>query len=111
MATPDRRSASVAYDQNTPGRSSYSSTFTQATGPGSAAAHSASAIVLPAPGGPVITVSGHHRVPRAISSVILRRGTVQAGTSGAVIFDARIGSPAGPADGPVSAAVSGSTAR
>src|SRR6516225_3194764 len=107
MATPDRRSAAMTYDQNTPGRLSYSSTFTQATAPGSAAAHKASAIVLPAPGGPVTTVSGHHRVPRAISSVIRGRCTVQAGTSGAVIFESRIGSPTGPADGPLSAAAAG----
>src|SRR6516165_10246355 len=94
MATPDRRSAAMTYDQNTPGRLSYSSTFTQATAPGSAAAHKASAIVLPAPGGPVTTVSGHHRVPRAISSVIRGRRTAHGGRLGIVTLDARIGSPA-----------------
>src|SRR4029077_6545718 len=53
----------------------------------------ARAIVLPAPGGPVTIVSGHHRVPSAISLVIRARGTAQCGTSGGVIFDVRIGSP------------------
>ena len=54
----------------------------------------ATAMVLPAPGGPVSTVSGHHRVPSATRSVIRWRGTAQAGTSGAVILEVRIGSPA-----------------
>ncbi|SRR6266566_2286502 len=81
-----------------PGRLSKSSRPTQATGPGCAAAHNATAIVLPAPGGPVTTVSGHHRVPSAISAVIRGRRTAHSGTSGTVILDVRIGSPAGPAD-------------
>src|SRR5207247_10143857 len=57
----------------------------------SAAAHCARAIVLPAPGGPVTTVSGHHLVPSAISLVTRGRGTAQPGTPGTVIFDSRIG--------------------
>ena len=57
----------------------------QATGLGSAAAHHASAIVLPAPAGAVRTVSGHHRLPWAISWVIRGRGTAQSGAPGAVI--------------------------
>src|SRR6266550_3892290 len=81
-----------------PVRLSKSSRPTQATGPGCAAAHNATAIVLPAPGGPVTTVSGHHRVPSAISPVIRGRRTAHSGTSGTVILDVRIGSPAGPAD-------------
>ena len=44
------------------------------------------------------TVSGHHRVPSAISPVIRGRRTAHSGTSGTVILDVRIGSPAGPAD-------------
>src|SRR5258705_8775120 len=76
-----------------PGRLSNSSSPTQATGPGSAVAHKARAIVLPEPGGPVTIVSGHHRVPSAISLVIRGRGTAQCGTSGGVIFEVRIGSP------------------
>src|SRR5215469_2686746 len=80
-----------------PGRLSYSSRPTQAIRPGSAAAHNATAIVLPAPGGPVTTVSGHHRTPPAISLAIRGRCTTQSGTPGAVIFEARIGSPAGAA--------------
>src|SRR2546430_15508652 len=76
-----------------PGRLSNSSSPTQATAPGSAIAHKARAIVLPAPGGPVTIVSGHHRVPSAISLVIRGRGTAQCGTSGGVIFEVRIGSP------------------
>src|SRR5947207_2932801 len=76
-----------------PGRLSNSSSPTQATAPGSAVAHKARAIVLPAPGGPVTIVSGHHRVPSAISLVIRGRGTAQCGTSGGVIFEVRIGSP------------------
>src|SRR3989440_11806197 len=75
-----------------PGRLSNSSSPTQATGPGSAVAHKARAIVLPEPGGPVTIVSGHHRVPSAISLVIRGRGTAQCGTSGGVIFEVRIGS-------------------
>ena len=77
-----------------PGRLSNSSRPTQATVPGSAAAHSARAVVLPAPAGPVTTVSGHHRAPCAISLVIRGRGTTQPGTPGAVIFVATIGTPA-----------------
>jgi hypothetical protein len=73
---------------------SNSSRPSQATGPGSAAAHNASAIVLPAPAVAVITVSGHHRLPWAISLVIRGRGTTQSGTPGAVIFAARIGTSA-----------------
>ena len=92
-ATPDRRSAATTYVQKTLGRLSNSSTVTQAACPGPAAAHNASAIVLPAPAGPVTTVSGHHRLPWAISSVIRGRGTAQSGTPGAVIFDARTGTP------------------
>ena len=71
---------------------SYSSSDTQATGPGSAAAHNARAIVLPAPGGPVTTVSGHHRVPRAMSWAIRGRASAQSGTAGAVILATKIGS-------------------
>jgi hypothetical protein len=41
-----------------------------------------------------MTVSGHHRLPWAISSVIRGRGTAQPGTPGAVIFAARIGASA-----------------
>jgi hypothetical protein len=73
-------------------------TADQATGPDSAAAYNARAIVLPAPAGPVTTVSGHRRVPSAISAVIRGRGTTQSGTPGAVIFAARIGSAADIAD-------------
>src|SRR5215472_10557078 len=57
-------------------------------------------MVLPAPGGPVTTVSGLHRVPWTISFVIRRRCTAHSGTPGAVIFDARIGWPAETADRP-----------
>jgi hypothetical protein len=52
-----------------------------------------SAIVLPAPGAPVITVSGF-RAPAAMSLLIRGRCTVQPGTPGAVIFDVRTGSSA-----------------
>ena len=38
------------------------------------------------------TVSGHHRVPSAISLVIRARGTAQSGMFGAVILDLRMGS-------------------
>src|SRR5215472_17652250 len=67
---------------------------TQARGPpgGVAAAQSASAIVLPAPGGPV-TVVMEPRAPRAMSWSSLGRGTSQCGTPGTVILDARSGSP------------------
>ena len=44
------------------------------------------------------TVSGHHRVPWAISLVIRGRGTAQSGTPGAVILAARIGTLAETAD-------------
>src|SRR4029077_11978135 len=81
-----------------PVRLSKSSRPTQATGPVCAAAHNATAIVLPAPGGPVTTVSGHHRVPSATSFVIRGRCTAQSGTFGAVILDARMGSAADPDD-------------
>jgi hypothetical protein len=64
------------------------------TVPGWAAAHSARAVVLPAPAGPLTTVSGHHRVPCAISLVIRGRDTAQHGTPGAVILAATIGTPA-----------------
>src|ERR1035441_4322163 len=47
-----------------------------------------------APGGPMTTVSGHHRLPSAISLVIRGRGTAQPGTPGAVILDASTGTPA-----------------
>src|SRR5215472_3604339 len=57
-------------------------------------------MVLPAPGGPVTTVSGLHRVPWAISFVIRGRCTAHSGTPGAVIFDARIGWLAETADRP-----------
>ena len=92
MATPDWRNAATTYDQNTPGRLSNSSSPTQATAPALAAAHRARAIVLPAPGGPVTTVSGHHRVPSAISLVIRGRDTAQSETLGTVILDVRTGS-------------------
>src|SRR5205814_4115023 len=67
---------------------------TQASGPpgGLAAAHSARAIVLPAPGGPVTVVMGP-RAPRAMSLSSLGRGTSQPGTPGTVILDVRSGSP------------------
>ena len=67
---------------------------TQARGPlgGLAAAQSASAIVLPAPGGPVTMVMGPS-APWAMSLSSLGRGTSQPGTPGTVILDARTGSP------------------
>ncbi len=43
-------------------------------------------------------VSGHHRVPSAISPVIRGRGTAQSGTFGAVILDVRMGSLADTTD-------------
>jgi len=46
----------------------------------------------------VTTVSGHHRVPSAISLVIRGRGTAQSGTFGAVILEVRMGSPADTVD-------------
>src|SRR5262249_62348790 len=55
---------------------------TQAAGPSpQVAAQEATAIVLPAPGGPVITVSGP-RAPSAIRRSIRLRGTTQPGTLG-----------------------------
>src|SRR6266496_4451869 len=66
---------------------------TQADAPGCASAHRARAIVLPAPGGPVMTVSGV-RAPCAMSLLIRGRWTAQPGTPGAVIFEARTGSSA-----------------
>ena len=59
---------------------------TQAPGPDSAAAHNARAIVLPAPTGPVATVSGHRCVPWAIISVIRGLCSAQPGTAGAVTW-------------------------
>src|ERR1700744_4191640 len=91
------RTAATTLDQNTPGRLSNSSSPTQAIRPGSAAAHNASAIVLPAPGGPVTVVSGHDRIPAAIRPVIRSRGTAHSGTTGTVILAARIGWPPEPA--------------
>ena len=49
---------------------------------------------MPAPAGAMTTVSGHHRLPCAISLVIRGRGTTQPGTPGAVILAATIGTPA-----------------
>ncbi len=91
---PDRRNAAATWAQKISGRLSYSSTVTQATVAGSTAAHSARAVVLPAPAGPVTTVSGPRRLPWAISLVIRGRGTAQSGTPGAVILVARIGTSA-----------------
>ena len=82
---------------------SYSSRESQATAPGRAAAHNVAAIVLPAPGGPVTTVSGHHRVPRVISLVIRGRWIAQFGIPGTVTLDSRMGSSAGTANGSVRA--------
>ncbi len=92
---PDRRSAATTYNQKSAGRLSYSSRESQATAPGRAAAHKVTAIVLPAPGRPVTTVSGHRRVPRVISVVIRGRWIAQPGTSGTVTLDSRIGLSAG----------------
>ena len=86
MATPDRRSAATIEGQKAPGRLLYSSSETQATGRDSAAAHNARAIVLPAPTGPVATVSGHRCAPWAIISVIRGRCSAQSGTAGAVTW-------------------------
>src|SRR5215813_8304195 len=67
---------------------------TQATGPSpQVAAHEATAIVLPAPGGPVITVSGP-RAPSAIRRSIRLRGTTQPGTLGGASLDVSNGSSA-----------------
>src|SRR5262249_34612423 len=93
-ATPARRSAAPREDQNTPGPLSDSSKQNPTTAPVSSAAHDAIASVLPAPGGPVTTVSGHHRMPATISSVIRGRRTAHGGKLGVVTLDARIGSPA-----------------
>src|SRR5271166_2162362 len=71
--------------QKTFGLLSYWSSVTHATGPGLAAAHDATAIVLPAPGGPVITVRGP-AVPSSMRLSRRGRGTIQLGTLGAVIF-------------------------
>src|SRR5690348_6058569 len=98
MATPDLRSAATTYDQKVAGRLSYSSRENHATGPDSAAAHNARAIVLPAPAVPVTTVNGHDRAPWAISLVMCGRGSAQSGTSGAVTLDARTGSQANAPD-------------
>jgi hypothetical protein len=66
----------------------------QATVPAEAlAAHSAMAIVLPAPGGPVTVVSGP-RTPSVIRLSTRGRGTTQPGRVGTVILDVRIGSSA-----------------
>ena len=97
---PDRRSAATTYAQKAEGLLSYSSRESQATALGRAAAHNVTAIVLPAPGGPVTTVSGHHRAPRVISLVIRGRWIAQPGTSGTVTLDSRIGSPTAAANGP-----------
>ena len=53
------------------------------------AAHDATAIVLPAPGGPVTTVKGP-AVPSSMRRSMRGRGTIQPGTLGAVIFASRI---------------------
>src|SRR5260370_1732441 len=58
-----------------------------------AAAHTARAIVLPAPGGPVTVVMGP-RAPRAMSRSIRGRGISHSGTPGTVTLDVRSGSPA-----------------
>src|SRR5580693_4417629 len=57
-------------------------------------------MVLPAPGGPVIMVSGAGGLS-AMMAAIRRRGTAQSGRPGAVILDTRTGSPS-PAEGPSS---------
>ena len=93
-AMPARRSAATTWAQKIFGWLPYPSRPTQATAPGSAAAHDARAIVLPAPAGAVTTVSRCHRLPWAISMVIRGRGTAQSGTPGAVILAARIGTSA-----------------
>ena len=59
---------------------------------------------MPAPAGAMTTVSGHHRLPCAISLVIRGRGTTQPGTPGAVILAATIGTPADTAGLPPQAA-------
>src|SRR5260370_30554644 len=67
---------------------------TQATGPSpEVAAQEATAIVLPAPGGPVTTVSGP-RAPSAIRRSIRLRGTTQPGTLGGASLDVKTGSSA-----------------
>lgn len=81
-----------------PGRLSNSSRPTQATTPGSATAHNARAVVLPAPAGPLTTVSWHHRTPSAMSLVTRGHRTARSGTPGAVIFAAGTGSSADTAD-------------
>src|SRR6201996_9778297 len=113
MATPARCSAATTYDQKTPDRSSWLSRETQATIRDSAAAHNARAIVLPAPPGPVTTVSGHHRVAWVISWPTRGRGTAQSGVPGAVILEGGTGTAAAttsrrarPATGRASGAVS-----
>src|SRR5271170_4372787 len=50
-------------------------------------------MVLPEPAGAVTKVSGHHRLPSAISLVIRGRLSAQSGTPGAVILAATIGMP------------------
>src|SRR6201996_8295286 len=91
MGTPDRCNAATTYDQKTAGRSSWLSSETQATIRDSAAAHNARAIVLPAPRGPVTTVSGNHRVAWVISWPTRGRGTAQSGVPGALILEGGIG--------------------
>src|SRR5215831_1222061 len=59
------------------------------------AAHAATAMVLPAPGGPVTEVSGP-RAPSARSLSMRGRMTAQPGTAGIVTFDVRTGSPESP---------------
>src|SRR5580693_597477 len=94
-ATPARRRASMTWDQKTSGRLSNRSTVTHATGPDRdpSAAQEASAIVLPAPGGPVTTVRGP-RDPLAISAVIRSRETFHLGSAGTVILETRTESSA-----------------
>src|SRR5271170_5670165 len=89
-ATSARRSASVTWDQRTSGRLSKQSRVTHAIGPDRdpAAAQEASAIVFPAPGGPVTTVRGP-RAPFAISAVIRSRETFHLGRAGTVILEIR----------------------
>src|SRR6516225_3430843 len=67
---------------------------TQATGPSPEdVAQEATAMVLPAPGGPVTTVSGP-RAPSAIRRSIRLRGTTHPGTRGGASLDIRTGSSA-----------------
>ena len=54
---------------------------------------------MPAPAGPLTTVSRHLRAFSPISLVIRGRGKAQSGIPGGVILDARIGSRAEAANG------------